>query len=78
MQYALFLIAATLATAGEFTTSLGDTYPYAVSAIATDAAGNSYVVGSRALGSVPSLIVGSFASLTNPFASPELLRCLRQ
>lgn len=50
MKLILFLITATLATAAEFTTSLGDTYPYVISAITTDAAGNTYVVGSRSLG----------------------------
>ena len=45
----LFFIT-TLAIAGDFTTSLGDAYPYTISAITTDSAGNTYVVGSRALG----------------------------
>ena len=40
----------TLALAGDFTTSLGDTYPYTISAITTDSAGNTYVVGSRQIG----------------------------
>jgi uncharacterized protein (TIGR03437 family) len=46
MRLVLFLISI-VATAGEFTTSLGDTYPYNISSIATDAAGNTYVVGVR-------------------------------
>src|SRR5580700_11342567 len=50
MRSLYFLLTATLAIAGQFTTSLGDTYPYAISAITTDAAGNTYVVGSRAIG----------------------------
>jgi uncharacterized protein (TIGR03437 family) len=50
MRFILLPFIATLAIAGEFTTSLGDIYPYAISAIATDAAGNTYVVGSRQLG----------------------------
>jgi uncharacterized protein (TIGR03437 family) len=49
MRFILFLIT-TLAIAGDFTTSLGDTYPYAISAITTDSAGNTYVVGSRIIG----------------------------
>jgi uncharacterized protein (TIGR03437 family) len=49
MRFVFFFIT-TLAIAGGFTTSLGDAYPYAVSAIAIDAAGNTYVVGSRAIG----------------------------
>ena len=50
MRFVLFFATATLAIAGEFTTSVGDTYPFKVSAIATDATGNTYVVGSRMLG----------------------------
>ena len=49
MRLVLFLIT-TLAIAGDFTTSLGDTYPYTISAITTDSAGNTYVVGSRQFG----------------------------
>ncbi len=49
MRLVLFLITTTLAVAGEFTTSIGDTYLDAVSAITTDSAGNTYVVGSRQL-----------------------------
>jgi uncharacterized protein (TIGR03437 family) len=49
MRYVLFFIS-TLAIAGDFTISLGDAYPYAVSTITTDAAGNTYVVGSRSIG----------------------------
>jgi hypothetical protein len=47
MRFLLFLITATLAIAGEFTTSIGGTYLEAVSAITTDSAGNTYVVGTR-------------------------------
>lgn len=50
MRWALFLVSS-LAIAGEFTTSLGDAYPYTVAAITTDSAGNTYVVGSRTLSS---------------------------
>ena len=49
MQFALFIMATTLAIAGEFTTSLGGIYPVSVSAITTDSGGNTYVVGSRYL-----------------------------
>ena len=51
MRFVIFLIPVTLAIAGEFATSIGDTYPYLVSAMTTDSAGNTYVVGSRVLGS---------------------------
>jgi uncharacterized protein (TIGR03437 family) len=46
MRCALFLIT-TQAIAGGFTTYIGTTYPYTVSAVATDASSNTYVVGSR-------------------------------
>jgi uncharacterized protein (TIGR03437 family) len=49
MRLGLFILIPMLTIAGEFTTSLGDTYPYMISAITTDSAGNTYVVGSRAL-----------------------------
>ena len=49
MRFVLFFLT-TLAIAGDFTTSLGDTYPYTFSAITTDPAGNTYVVGSRQIG----------------------------
>ena len=47
---------ALLIIAGEFTTSLGDAYPYTISAITTDSAGNTYVVGSRQLGTPPAVV----------------------
>jgi len=57
MRFVFFLLTATLTIAGEFTTSLGDTYPYTVSAITTDSAGNTYVVGSRQLGGPTTIAV---------------------
>src|SRR5580704_2037692 len=59
MRLVLFLLIPTLAIAGEFTTSLGDTYPYMVSAITTDSAGNTYVVGSRQLGGYAGFSIGT-------------------
>jgi hypothetical protein len=50
VKFILFLITVTLATAGEFTTSIGGLYPDVPSAITTDSAGNTYVVGSRTFG----------------------------
>ncbi len=47
MRLVLFLVT-NLAIPGGFTTYIGAIYPYTVSAVATDAAGNTYVVGSRA------------------------------
>src|ERR1700730_13832069 len=59
MRFVLFLVT-TFAIAGDFTTSLGDTYPYMISGITTDSAGNTYVVGSRALGGAYFAIIGLF------------------
>lgn len=46
MRFLLFFVSC-LAFSAEFSTSLGDQYPYTISAITTDPAGNTYVVGSR-------------------------------
>src|SRR5690348_4121775 len=50
MQKCLVIAAwkcAAVAQAGTYTTYIGYTYPYQVSAIATDAAGNTFVAGNR-------------------------------
>jgi uncharacterized protein (TIGR03437 family) len=64
MRFGLFLIATALAMAGEFTTSIGGAYPHLVSAITTDSAGNTYVVGSRQLPGTPAF-VNSFVEQAN-------------
>ena len=46
MRWVLFFLTAR-AIAGSFTTYIGTTYPYTVSAVTTDAASNTYIVGSR-------------------------------
>jgi uncharacterized protein (TIGR03437 family) len=46
----LLILVASLASAADFTTALSDAYPYTISAIATDAADYTYVVGSRQIG----------------------------
>jgi len=66
MRFILFFFfLATLAIAGQFTTSIGDANTYLVSAIATDAAGNTYVVGNRQLGGIAASIavIGDFSSI---------------
>ena len=45
----LFLLTSSLALAGEFSTAIGDAYPYTVQAMTTDAAGNTYLTGNRTL-----------------------------
>src|SRR5580698_2218860 len=47
----LFLLAPALAFAGEFSTAIGDAYPYTIQAMTTDAAGNTYLTGHRSLSS---------------------------
>jgi hypothetical protein len=49
MRFLLFFMTATLAIAAEFSTSIGDIYPFQVSAITTDSTGNTHVVGGRIL-----------------------------
>ncbi len=49
--------------AGQFTTSLGDSYPYAISAITTDSAGNTYIVGSRQLATAGTVTLNSSTNL---------------
>jgi hypothetical protein len=61
MRFVFLLIATTLAMAGEFTTSIGGLYPSTVSAITTDPAGNTYVVGSRQLPGAPAFVDPSIA-----------------
>jgi uncharacterized protein (TIGR03437 family) len=56
MRFVFILIATSLAMAGEFTTSIGGSYRYAISAITTDSAGNTYVVGSRQLPGAPTFV----------------------
>src|ERR1700722_19482008 len=70
MRFALVFIATTLASAGEFTTSLGDANPYLISAITTDSVGNTYVVGSRELGSAVTFSILTGAMFPNVFESP--------
>ncbi len=69
MRFVLFFVSC-LAIAGEFTTSLGDAYPYTISAITTDAAGNTYVVGSRQLGGVY-FLTGIISSAPVVFLPPD-------
>jgi hypothetical protein len=70
MRFVLLFITSTLAIAGEFTTSLGDSNPYTISAIATDAAGNTYVVGTRELGGAVIFSSLTGAMLPVVFSSP--------
>src|SRR6202034_4093207 len=71
MRFVLFLATAALAIAGKFSTSIGDIYPFIVSAMTTDAAGNTYVVGSRELGGgVPTTIVPVLGTTPPVVTSP--------
>jgi len=64
---AILCVSAVTAHAASYTTYIGDTNPYQVTAIATDAAGNTYITGSRILGGVSSAsfaIAATFVSTT--------------
>jgi uncharacterized protein (TIGR03437 family) len=63
MQLALIFLS-TLAIVEPFSTSLGGQYPYTISTIATDAAGDTYVVGSRQI-SVP-ILAGGIVGVAAP------------
>jgi uncharacterized protein (TIGR03437 family) len=67
MRSAFFLFS-TLAIAGEYTTYIGDIYPRSIAAIATDAAGNTYVAGNRAPWGPPAAVIltGHIADLVIP------------
>jgi uncharacterized protein (TIGR03437 family) len=63
MRFLLFLSIAGVSFAGQFTTSLGDDYSYTISAITTDSAGNTYVVGSRQLATAGTVTLNSSTDL---------------
>jgi len=71
----IFLIPATLllttrtAIAGQFTTVIGGAYPVAASAIATDSAGNTYVVGSAQIPGTPSFVNSSISAQAHVFVT---------
>src|ERR1035437_3236328 len=79
MRSVFFLLLSIRAIAGEYTTYLGDVFPRAVAAIATDPAGNTYVTGNRATAGIPanvllngsnvSLLVGSVPAPNDVFVS---------
>jgi hypothetical protein len=70
MRFA-FLVFAGLADAGQFVTSLGDANAYTISAITTDSAGNTYVVGSRAFPGIPTAISVISGSANNAVLEEE-------
>src|SRR5580704_11478932 len=63
MRLLLFLFIAGVSFAGQFTTSLGDSYPYVISAITTDSAGNTYIVGTRQLVTAGTVTLNSSTNL---------------
>ena len=72
MRSVLFVFS-TLAIAGEYTTYFGDANPRSIAAIATDAAGNTYVAGNRATAGTPTavyIIGGDFEFLTGLITAP--------
>jgi uncharacterized protein (TIGR03437 family) len=69
MRFLLFLSIAGVSFAGQFTTSLGDSYPYVISAITADSAGNTYIVGSRQLATAGTVTLNSSTDLA---AGPDV------
>src|SRR5580658_6846676 len=57
------------AIAGQFTTALGGAYPATVSAIATDSAGNTYVVGSTRLPGTPGFVNSAISAQAHVFVT---------
>lgn len=65
----LLSVRPSFAVAGQFTTVIGGAYPFAVSAIATDSAGNTYVVGSTQLADTPSFVNSSIGAEAHVFVA---------
>lgn len=65
----LLSVTRTFAFAGQFTTAIGVMYPAAVSAIATDSTGNTYVVGSTRLPGTPSFVNSSISAQAHVFVT---------
>jgi uncharacterized protein (TIGR03437 family) len=63
MRSLLFLFIGGVSFAGQFTTSIGDSYPYVISAITTDSAGNTYIVGQRQLVTAGTVTLNSSTGL---------------
>src|SRR5580698_10253360 len=63
MRFLLLLSIAGVSFAGQFTTSIGDSYPYVISAITTDSAGNTYIVGSGQLVTAGTVTVNTSTNL---------------
>jgi uncharacterized protein (TIGR03437 family) len=66
---ATFIITTNVAIAGEFTTVVGGAYPAAVSAIATDSAGNTYVVGNAPIAGTPGFVNSSISGQAHVFVT---------
>jgi uncharacterized protein (TIGR03437 family) len=62
-------VAQNFAIAGQFTTVLGGAYPPAVSAIAADSAGNTYVVGTTQLPGTPSFVNSPISAQAHVFVA---------
>jgi uncharacterized protein (TIGR03437 family) len=63
MRFLLLLFVAGVSFAAQFSTSLGDSYPYTISAITVDSAGNTYIVGSRQLTTAGTVTLNSSTNL---------------
>jgi uncharacterized protein (TIGR03437 family) len=61
----LFLFAACASSAADYTTYIGDAFTYNVTALTTDSNGNTYLTGSRAVGSATGLFVTKIDAFGN-------------
>ncbi len=69
VRVVLFLVTPGLAFSGPFTTAIGGAYPFTLSAIATDSAGNTYVVGGTQISGSPTFGSPSTNTQTHIFVS---------
>jgi hypothetical protein len=53
LRMAMLIVTPVLANSGQFATAIGGEYPFTLSAIATDSAGNTYVVGGTQISGIP-------------------------
>jgi uncharacterized protein (TIGR03437 family) len=68
-EFLCLALTATFAMAGQFTTAIGTTHPAAVSAIATDSTGNTYVLGSAQLPGTPSFVNSTIGAQAHVFVT---------
>ena len=68
------LILVLRALGAEYSTYIGDTYPYQSAAITTDAAGNAYIAGSRLILTLPETFTSRDRARRSTFRSAKLCK----